>query len=115
MRFIECVDDAGLSLNANRIHAGGNSGYQAIGLAFIWGAARIVLLGFDMQKTGGKNHHFGDHAGGLPNLGDLPTWIRRLHVLAIDLRRRGVELINASRETAIPPFIERLPIETALA
>lgn len=113
LHWIDVVDEPGLSLHPKRIHAGKNSGYQAIGLAFLWGAAKIVLLGFDMQKTGGKTHHHGDHEGGLPNLGTLKDWVGLMPALAQDLRREGVECINASRETALACF-ERMSIEDAL-
>jgi hypothetical protein len=43
------------------LHYGSNSGFQAVNLAIVWGAARIVLVGFDMRVVGGKRHFFGDH------------------------------------------------------
>lgn len=105
--------EPGLSTNLRRVNGGGNSGYQAIGLAYLWGATRIILLGYDMQKTGGKLHHHGKHEGGLPNLGNLTEWARRMIQLGIDLRKQNVRVINATRETAITCF-ERMPIEDAL-
>lgn len=115
VNWIEAIDDAGLSTNPNRIHAGGNSGYQAIGLAFLWGAARIVLLGYDMKRgAGGRAHHYGNHEGGLPNLGNLMWWGRRFVQLAIDLRKQGVEVINATRDSALTCF-ERSSLGEALA
>lgn len=113
VNYVEGVDEPGLSIKPGRIHLGGNSGYQAINLAYMFGAARIIMLGYDMQRTGGRTHHHGDHDGGLPNLGHLPDWVERMVQLGIDLRERGVEVINATRETAIKCF-ERQPIEDAL-
>lgn len=111
---VEAVDVPGLCLRPGRIHTGLNSGYQAIGLAFMWGAARIVLLGYDMQRgPRGESHHHGDHEGGLPNLGTMHEWTRLMVQLAIDLRAQGVEVINATRRTAIRCF-ERMPIDEAL-
>lgn len=75
--------------------------------------ARGVLLGFDMQRTGGKSHCNGDHKGGLPNLGDLPDWCRRMGELSVDLRRLGIEILNATRITALTCF-ERVTLEDAL-
>lgn len=115
INWIEAIPAPGLSLSPQRIHAGLNSGYQAIGLAYLWGAARIVLLGYDMQRgPRGESHHHGDHEGGLPNLGSLADWARRMVQLGADLRARGVEVVNASRRTAITCF-ERQPIDRALA
>lgn len=113
--YVEATDEPGLSLTTKRIHLGGNSGYQAVGLAYLWGASRIILLGYDMQLgPKGEKHHHGNHDGGLPNLGaDLAEWARRFVQLGADLRGQGVEVVNATRRTAIKCF-ERLPIEQAL-
>ncbi|MEO8101338.1 MAG: hypothetical protein ABI790_02360 [Betaproteobacteria bacterium] len=114
INWVEVIDAPGLSTNAARIHSGLHSGYQAIGLAYLWGASRIILLGYDLQRgAAGESHFHGDHAGGLPNLGTMGEWARRMVPLAQDLRRRGVEVVNASRRSAITCF-ERAPIEKAL-
>jgi hypothetical protein len=98
------------------IHWGGNSGYQAINLAYLWGAARIVLLGFDMQcAPDGASHWFGDHPGnqGFLNPKKFNSWIRHLETLGRDLNDQGVDVFNASRQTALTCFaqipIERIP------
>lgn len=114
LNHVEGVEQEGLSLKPGRVHLGLNSGYQAIGLAFMWGVAKIVLLGYDFQKTGGKTHWHGNHHRDLPNLGNLDEWARRMVRLAADLRGQGVTVINASRATALRCF-ERRPIEEALA
>lgn len=108
MQFVRVAREDGLSTTPQRINFGGNSGYQAIGLAYLWGAKRIILLGYDMQKTGGKKHHHADHKG-LPNLGDLDSWRRHMNLLAVDLRKQGVEVLNASRETALKCFERTTP------
>jgi len=69
----------------------------------IAGARRIILLGFDMQWTGGKSHFFGDHAEGLRNK-DPTAHIPHFTQLAADLEREGVEVINCTRETALYQF-----------
>ena len=97
-------------LGRNMVHWGGNSGYQAINLAYLWGAQRIVLLGYDMQKTGGQSHWFGDHPQGLNRNSPYAEWVKRFDRLATDLRDEGVEVFNATRETALTCF-PRTPIE----
>jgi hypothetical protein len=102
----------GYSPIKNTITTGGNSGYQAIHLAAYWGARRIILLGYDMQRTGGKEHHYGRHAGGLRNGRNFRFWIRRMVPLLRDLKAMGVEVLNASRVTAIPPqWAEQVDLE----
>lgn len=116
MNYVEGVDDVGLCTRPGRIHTGGNSGYQAIGLAFMFGAARIVLLGYDMQRgPNGEAHHHPDHPGDLPNSPRerMAEWARRFVELAGDLRRHGVEVINATRRSALRCF-EPMPLDIAL-
>ncbi len=102
-------------LGRDRLHFGGNSGYQAVNLAFLFGAARIILLGFDMQRTDGKVHFFGIHPYHR-SLSDGPTdslladWAKKFERLALDLAEEGVEVINASRATALTCF-ERKELE----
>lgn len=101
LKFINSVDEPGLNESPHVINQGGNSGYQAIGLAYAWGAARVILLGYDMQRTGGKSHWHGDHKGGLPNLGPaLATWPAKFEAIA----RQWPHVVNATRETALTCF-----------
>ena len=49
----------GFSLNSTVIHYGSNSGHQAVNLAILMGAVRVVLVGFDMRKVDGKSPFLG--------------------------------------------------------
>ncbi|MCY1431072.1 hypothetical protein D9M71_470340 [compost metagenome] len=86
-----------------------NSGYRAIELAIDFGAARALLLGFDCSVRSGTHWH-GDH-GRTKNPDDrrCAEWIGQFG----RLDRRGTEVINCSRETALTCF-QRMPIEEAL-
>lgn len=97
-------DCCGISRQPDTIHTGMNSGYQAIQLAYLWGATKIILLGYDMQKTGGKAHWHGDHPKGLGNCGNFSKWILAMNDLAKDLKVEGVEVVNCSRQTALKCF-----------
>lgn len=77
----------------------GNSGTGAVSLAALAGAARVVLLGYDCQRTGGKAHWHGDHPKGLGNAASMPQWLKKFENAARALR--GVEIINCSRATAL--------------
>lgn len=103
-------------LGTDRVHTGNNSGYQAINLAFLEGAKRIVLLGYDMQHTGGRHHWHADHPRHLGNFNPgMPELCRpKFTPLAADLARAGVEVVNASRETALTCFT-RQPLAEVLA
>lgn len=60
-----------------------NSGAGAVSMAFCFGAKKIILLGYDLQLTGGKAHCHGDHPKGTgknaSNYRDWPEHFRRLH------------------------------------
>lgn len=86
------------------IHQGLNSGYQALNLAYHFGAERVLLVGFDMQRTGGKSHWFGDHKGELKVPSPLEEFAKRFTPLAKDLETEGMRVINCSLETALTCF-----------
>ena len=112
-RHIQIARRPGLSRIKGIIHNGGNSGYQAIGLATQLGASSIVLLGFDMYRTNGKSHHHGDHPKGLKQHSPYEAWLRNFPQLASDLVEAGVMVLNASRATRLNCF-PRANLEDAL-
>jgi hypothetical protein len=91
-----------------------NSGAAAISLAVHLGATRVVLLGYDCQRTNGLAHWHGNHPRGLGNGGAMARWAESFAELAQDMARRGVEVVNATRETALKCF-PRVELEQALA
>lgn len=110
LRWIFGQEGSGLSPDPTYIHTGMNSGYQALGLAALFGARRIVLLGYDFTVgPGGRRHWHGDHPRPLGNAppSRYPAWANAMNVLATDLKRSGVEVINASRRTALRCFPRR--------
>lgn len=100
--FVEHSDEPGLSQVFGRIHSGGNSGHAAIGLAYLFGARRILLVGFDFQDSYGLSHWHGDHPAGLSQERPYTGWVARLRGLIHGLQQQGVEVVNCSIETAIP-------------
>lgn len=61
IELVQGEDAAGFSTDPHRIHYGGNSGFQAVNLALVWGASKVILVGFDQRSVDGKKHFFGDH------------------------------------------------------
>ena len=92
-----------ISDNPAYIYFGGNSGFQAINLAYLMGAARIVLLGFDMSATGGQLHWHPDHAGRChnPPISQLNRWREVVDNSAAPLVDRGVKIVNCTSKTAL--------------
>lgn len=89
-----------------------NSGQRAIQLAAHLGAERVILLGYDCTLANGTHWH-GSHPATLHN--PVPRETGRWHTDFSSLAGAlpGVEIINASRETALTCF-KRLPLEAAL-
>lgn len=100
-------------LGRTAIRQGGNSGYQAINLAYLDGATEIVLLGFDCGYTYGKRHVHEDYPHPFNNAGGVDHWLPRFKYLADDLRSEGVRVVNCTRETRLECF-ERMTLEDYL-
>jgi len=92
----------GFSFEPGIIHQGGNSGFQAVNLALLWGATRIVLVGFDMQGS----HFFGEHPQmprRSPAKRNFARWIRHFE-RAAKLLPDGIKIINATPDSAMKCF-----------
>jgi hypothetical protein len=107
LHHVEGVRGPGLSTEAGKIKLGGhigNSGAQAMNLAVMFGAKRLILVGFDMKRIDGKAHYFGEHPPGL-NRGDGWTnFVAQMGPMAAELYEAGVKVINTSPDTALPYF-----------
>lgn len=102
----------GLSLDPSKLCLGGNSGYQAVNLAVLMGAVRILLLGYDMRVgPKGKQHWHADHP--MTQRSPYVTFQAAYPTLVGPLKAAGVEVINCSRETALKCF-PRMTIQQAL-
>ncbi len=102
IRALAATGLSGLEIAPNALRTGGNSGYQAINLAVHMGAKRILLLGYDMQKTANGAHWFGEHPDGVE-----PSWMNMLldfPSLVKPLKEKGVEVINCTLDSALKVF-----------
>lgn len=104
LNYIRGKNGEGLCPEPHAIHYGKNSGYQAIGLAYNFGAERIILIGYDMQHTGGRVHWHGRHPRQLRNAEGILGWVKPFGALAKDLEAAGVEVVNCTIETALDCF-----------
>lgn len=103
LNFIESEPGGGLSSRDGYIRQGGNSGFQAVGLALLFGARRIILLGFDMQYSQRRSHWHGDHHGDLhnPEPARFDAWMDHFAALGA---QSGAQIINCTRDSALTCF-----------
>jgi hypothetical protein len=94
-----------LSFDGKTLCWGGNSGFAAINLAVMFGAAKIILLGYDHDWTDGKSHHHGDHPSNLqhrkPGFHRWTPWHERA---AVTLKAKGIEIYNCTRTTKLETY-----------
>lgn len=114
INWVKSERSMGLGRKPGIINQGGNSGFQAMNVAWQAGAARMILLGFDMQATGGKSHWHGNHPPGIHCPEAYPAWIAAMRQISADLYLEGVPVVNCSVQTALTCF-PRESLEAALA
>jgi len=87
------------------IHMNGNSGVQAINLAFLWGYRRIILLGMDM-KLGpkGEKHFHADHPHPMVQNQCFDEWLKKVQLVATDLVAAKCEVIDCTVGGAMKCF-----------
>lgn len=115
LHHIKLERGPGLSHKPDTIRSGGmigNSGAQAINLAFLWGARRLLLIGFDMRDKGPR-HFFGDHPKPLLQNCNYSTFVHHMGPMASDLYAAGVEVINCSPQSALP-YWKKTTLDKAL-
>lgn len=94
----------GLSRDPSALVTGRNSGFQALNLAVLAGARRVILLGFDGQPAkDGRAHWFGDHPRPTPSAA-YPLYKQAMSAAEGALLLAAVEMINCSPGSAIDSF-----------
>ncbi len=92
----------GFSLDPGLIHYGSVSGFQAINLALLMGAKRILLVGYDM-RVNGRRHFFGNHPDPLTNAmrfeALVPQFARAAHHLPPEIK-----ILNCTPGSALDCF-----------
>lgn len=91
-------------LGETMVHLNGNSGAQAINLAYLFGARRILVAGMTMSAPEGRKHFHGDHEYPLVQSQCFDEWLHKLNAVARDAERLGVEIINCDPESRATMF-----------
>lgn len=103
LQLVSGAEKEGFSLEPSLIYYGSNSGFQAVNLAILFGATRIVLVGFDMSVRSGKRHFFGDHPAPLRNSANYANFIRPFERAAKTLPSH-ITILNATPGSALRCF-----------
>lgn len=91
-------------LGETTVRLNGNSGAQAINLAYLFGARRILVAGMTMAAPSGARHFHGDHEYPLVQSQCFDEWLHKLNAVARDAERLGVEIINCDPESRATMF-----------
>lgn len=104
----------GLETDNRLLAHGDNSGYAAINLAYHLGAAKIVLLGFDMGSNGSKTH-FHDGYPVKPTSKNIyeKRFVVSFPHIAKELKNKGIKVYNASDRSTLTCF-PKITIEKSL-
>ena len=119
-------DRWGLSNDPARIHHGHGSGYSLVNLAYLMGASRIVLLGYDLRYA---NDYSGDdkRAGSTPRhyFGEYPSALLHWPKVSVQngvhvgllkyyesvAKQNAVEIINCTGPNSALTCFERMSID----
>ena len=93
----------GLTECPNALRTGSNGGYQAVNLAVLAGAKRVLLLGYDMRFPDGRSHSHNGHPSRHPET-NYSQYAKHFATMLPDLVRLGVEVINCTPGSAIQCF-----------
>jgi hypothetical protein len=92
-------------LGKDIIHLGGNSGTQAINLAYLWGYRRILIVGMDMRLgPKGEKHFHPDHPHPAVQNQVFPEWLKKMQKVATDLVAAKCEVIDCTVGGAMKCF-----------
>lgn len=104
---VNCVPGSkAMVFDGRTIGGGWNSGFQALNLLALWKVARVILTGMDCQAEETAHWH-GNYKDGVcqnPKQYHFDMWVKCFRQAAPVLKDRGVEVVNASRRTALDAF-----------
>lgn len=103
----------GLERGDSIISHGDNSGYAAINLAYHLGAAKIVLLGYDMGGNGKSHFHDGYPVKETSDHIYQNRFIPAFPHIAKDLKAEGIPVYNTSKVSPLTCF-PKISIEESL-
>jgi hypothetical protein len=113
-RTVRFTGQQGLETVATGLRHGSNSGYAAINLAYLFGAQRILLLGFDMRTEARRSHwHDEERPADFENQVIKRSFLPHFPTLVDPLAAAGVEVINCTAGSALKCW-PHVPLAEAL-
>lgn len=106
VRQLRFTGQLGLENDPTGLRHGSNSGYAAINLAYLYGAKKIILLGYDMHFEKPERTHW--HENGLEEPATLAKALENciplFNYLVEPLAAAGVTVLNATPNSALKCF-----------
>lgn len=103
LTVLQSRNNPGFSEDPAVIHTGSNSGFQAVNIALLRGASRILLLGIDLYGT----HWFGEHPPALRKNSPHAMFRKAFAEAAAQLDYSSVSVINCSLLSTLECFPKR--------
>ncbi len=101
--YLRPCNEPGLSQDPATINVGGTSGFGALNLAYLKGARRIFLVGFDYLPS--TTHWFPNYKWAPVPVGDLfPLWAQKFNAAVKQLQAAGVTVFNVGLTSSITAF-----------
>jgi hypothetical protein len=100
----------GISSNPSVVYWNKSSGASAINLAYLLGASKIVLLGFDMKMRGDRHNWHSNHKNTPQPAVYKNVFLKPFEQVAIDAHLRKIKIINATNDTDLTVF-QRMPLK----
>jgi len=93
----------GLSDKPDAVNTGSNSGFQVLNIAYLSGAKKILLLGYDMRFEKGRCHWHAPHPNRTPEQ-SYHRYAKRFSTTENQLKAAGVDVVNCSPGSMIRNF-----------
>lgn len=107
-RLVKGRKAQGISIKRYEVSWNNSSGGAAINLAYHLGARRIVLIGYDMKPSKSKHNFHDAYPVGKPERNPYIHFLRAFSKIKNDADKLGVEILNATPDSAIEcfPFVK---------
>ena len=105
LNVVDAENGSGISKEPGKINLGANSGFQALNFAYLTGANKVVLSGFDCGVWNSNDtHFFGKHPDSLERASPYGLFRQHFDEAAKDLVGLGISVTNCSRLTTLQCF-----------